>query len=167
MRQLGIFKWLSTIHIELSSYAVRSNLLPIDESCIDLLPGYNPPAPIRTTAMPIQLLVYPSNTTWRITFDSNIIQRPSVSAHITFHEYTMQLEVYRVDVSELHEVAFGSASSITISPLLSRLSFILKFDRGVVKLMLLISVGQEMSQSLTKSFGPLKPGILLHQLQIS
>ena len=41
--------------------ALRSNGLTIDESCINLVPGYSPPAPVR--AMPNAELVYPSNTT--------------------------------------------------------------------------------------------------------
>ena len=125
--------------------AVRSNLLPIDESCIDLLPGYNPPAPIRTTAMPNQQLVYPSNTTWRITFDSNV-QRPSLSAHITFHEYAMQLEVYRIDVSESHEVAFAPANGITMRPdftFTEQTQFYIKFDRGIVNAVDLCRPGNE------------------------
>ena len=125
-------QWNGTILFCFS--AVRSNGLPIDESCIDILPGYNPPAPIPSTAVPNQQLLYPSNTTWHIAFDSDI-ERPSVHAYITFHEYSTQVEVYRIDVSVSQEVTFSPAREITITPSFSfaeQIRFYIALNRGVV-----------------------------------
>ena len=115
--------------------AVRSNGLPIEQSCINLLPGYLPPTPIRSTAMPNQQLVYPSNTTWQVMFDSNV-QRPSVNAYITFHEYTTDLDIYKIDASESQEVVFGpAANEIAIRPnftFAEQIHFFITLDIGVV-----------------------------------
>ena len=114
--------------------AVRSNGLTIDEFCISLLPGYFPPSPIRATATPNQQLVYPSNTTWHIIFDRSI-QRPSRMSYITFHEFSSEQEVYRIDVSQSQEVAFES-NGISITPnfrFTEQTQFNIKFDRAIVR----------------------------------
>ena len=144
--------------------AVRSNGLPIDQSCINLLPGYLPPTPIRSTAMPNQQLVYPSNMTWCIMFDSNV-QRPSVNAYITFHEYTTELDVYQIDASESQEVVFGpTTNEIAIRPnfiFAERIHFFITFDRGIVNGLDHCGPGNE--PITDKNFGPLKLEIQLHR----
>ena len=115
--------------------ALRSNGLTIDESCISLLPGYFPPTPVRATATLNQQLVYPSNTTWRITFNQNI-QRPSRNSYITFHEFNSEQEVYRIDASQSQEVAFEQSNGISITPNFrfnEQTLFSITFDQGIVQ----------------------------------
>ena len=119
--------------------AVRSDSLASDQVCIDLLPGYFPPAPIQMTAVPNQQLVHPSNTTWRITFDM-AIKRPSLAAYIRFFEYHTEDEIYSIDASISQsqdlEVMFEEPNEISITPNFlfeEKTRFYITFDRGVVK----------------------------------
>ncbi|XP_065903921.1 integrin beta-like protein C [Dysidea avara] len=71
--------------------AVNSEGLASEQSCIQLLVGYHPPALLPDTATPNQQLVHSSNTTWYIEFDRNI-QRPVIPSYIIFYEFTSELE---------------------------------------------------------------------------
>ena len=115
--------------------AINSDQLASDQSCINLLPGYYPPAPIRETAMPNQEIIYPSNTTWHITFDADV-ERPSIVAYITFNEYTSDEEIYSIDVSQSPEVTFEQPNTISITPSYTfddQTKFYITFTRGVVQ----------------------------------
>ena len=115
--------------------AVNSDQLASDQSCIELLPGYYPPAPFQETAMPNQELVHPSNTTWHIRFDADI-ERPSIVAYITFNLFTSEEEVYSIDVSQSAEVTFVQPNAIFISPNYTfddQTKFYITFTRGVVQ----------------------------------
>ena len=98
--------------------------------CMHLAVGYHPPAPIADSAN--HQVVYPSNNTLHIMFDMNI-QRPSISAFITF--YKLGAEVYLIDVSLSTEVTFNK-SSLTIVPnytFTEGSGYYITFDRGVVQ----------------------------------
>ena len=67
-------------------------------------------------------------------FDSNV-QRPSISAYITFREYTTQQVVYRIDVSGSQEVVFVPSNGIAIRPnftFTEQAQFYIQFDGGIV-----------------------------------
>ncbi len=115
--------------------AVRSDSIPSDQICIDLLPGYYPPAPVQGTAMPNQEMVHPFNTTWRIRFDTDI-RRPSVIAFITFHEYSSEEEVYRLDASTSTEVTYEYPNVLSFAPnfaFAEEKKFYITFDREIVQ----------------------------------
>ena len=115
--------------------AVGSDRLASDQTCIDLLPGYFPPAPIQATALPNQQLVHPSNTTWRVMFDTEI-ERSSVTAYITFHEYNTEEEVYSIDASQSQEVTFEQPNEISITPgffFTEKTKFYITLEREVVQ----------------------------------
>ena len=115
--------------------AVSSNGLMVNESCINLLPGYYLPSPVQATATPNQQLVYPSNATWHIMFNRTI-RRPSKASYITFHEFNSEQEVYRIDVSQSQEVAFDQSNGISITPNFTfeeQTRFSIMFDRAVVQ----------------------------------
>ena len=95
--------------------AVNSDGLASEQTCIKLLPGHHPPMILQGTAMPNQQLVHPSNTTWRVRFDSEI-ERPSVSAFVSFHDNDNGEVVYKIDSSHSQEVTFDALDEITISP---------------------------------------------------
>ena len=115
--------------------AVNSESLGSNQTCIQLLVGYYPPAPIPNTATPNQQLVYPSNTTWYIEFD-NDVQRSSIPSYIVFHEFTSDLEVYRIDASLSSEVSFAQSVGINITPnhlFTHKEKFYITFNRGIVR----------------------------------
>ena len=115
--------------------AVKSDRLSSDQTCINLLPGYFPPAPIPSTAMPNHQLVHPSNTTWHIRFD-NDIERPSLMAYITFHEYNSEEEVHRIDASRSPEVTYIHPDVLSITPnfiFFEKMHFYITFERGVIQ----------------------------------
>ena len=116
--------------------SVRSDRLSSDQTCIDLLPGYFPPAPIPSTAVPNHQLVHPSNTTWHISFSIDI-QRPSLMAYINFHEYNSEEEVYRIDASRSSdEVNYIHPNMLSITPnfiFSEKMRFYITFNRGVVQ----------------------------------
>ena len=115
--------------------AVNSDKLSSDQICIDLLPGYHPPAPIQQTATPNQELIHPSNTTWHIRFDTEI-EQPSISAYITFNVFMLEDEVYSIDVSQSPEVTFEQPNAISITPnytFADQTKFYIIFARGIVQ----------------------------------
>ena len=115
--------------------AVNSEGLASEQSCIQLLVGYHPPALLPDTATPNQQLVHSSNTTWYIEFDRNI-QRPVIPSYIIFYEFTSELEVYRIDASSSPEVNFDQSRGISIVPsyyFMEKSQFYINFNRGVVR----------------------------------
>ena len=114
----------------LCSVAVNAAGLSSELFCMELAAGYQPPAPILTSAN--HQLVYPSNNTLHIMFDRTI-QRPSTSAFIRF--YKLGEEVYQIDSSLSSEVTFME-SSLTIVPNYNFTigsTYYINFDRGVVE----------------------------------
>ena len=115
--------------------AVRSDRLSSDQICIDLLPGYYPPAPVQETAMPNQEMVHPFNTIWQIRFDTDI-RRSSVVAFITFHEYSSEEEVYRLDASTSTEATYEYPNILSFAPnftFAEEKKFYITFDREIVQ----------------------------------
>ena len=114
--------------------AVNSKGLASEQHCIQLFTGYFPPTPISATATPYQQIVHPSNTTWHIRFNMNI-ERPNISAFITFHEFISESVVHRIDTSLSQEVRFvGSNLSIIPNYIFAEKSkFYINFERGVVQ----------------------------------
>ena len=86
-----------------------------EQTCIQLLAGYLPPAPYPGPSMPNHQEVYPSNATFHIKFDKDI-QRPSDVAFIIFYEFISEVEVYKIDVSSSLEVTFSNSTEITVNP---------------------------------------------------
>lgn len=115
--------------------AINSDHFASDQSYINLLPGYYPPAPIQETAVPNQGMIHSSNATWHITFDTDV-ERPSVVAYIMFNEYTSDEEIYSVNVSQSPEVTFEQPNVISITPNYTfddQAKFYITFTRGVVQ----------------------------------
>ena len=115
--------------------AINSAGLSSEQTCIKLLPGQLPPAPIKSTATPNSQLVYSSNTTWYIHFDVEI-HRPMMVALITFHELDTEREVYRIDASSSPEVTFKQPNRISITPrhiFAEKTNFYINFERGIVQ----------------------------------
>ena len=115
--------------------AVNSHGQSSEQTYIQLLPGHLAPVPVQATASPNQQLVAPSNTTWRIAFDTDI-ERPSVVAFITFHEFNAGDEVFRIDSSQSQEVVFEMSNEISITPnylFTEKQTFYINFERGIVQ----------------------------------
>ena len=115
--------------------AVGSDLQASGQTCIDLLTGYFPPAPVPATNVPYQQLVHPSNTTWRVRFDANI-QRSSITANIKFREYSSEEEVYSIDASQSQEVFFEYSNGLSVTPnflFTEKTRYYITFDRQVVQ----------------------------------
>lgn len=117
--------------------AVGSDSQSSQQTCIDLLAGYFPPAPLPDTVQPNQQqLVHPSNnTTWRVRFDASI-ERSSIVATITFHEYTSAEKIYSIDASQSQEVTFEHSNRLSITPRFSfaeKTRYYITFDRHVVQ----------------------------------
>ncbi len=117
--------------------ATSSTGLSSSQVCIMLLPGYTSPAPVQGTATPNGEVVHPSNTTWHIRFDRNVM-RPSTTAYIVFHEVETNMEVYRIDTSSSSEVIFDAVIAGEISirpsyPFEEKTQFYIILERGVVQ----------------------------------
>ena len=115
--------------------AMNSEGLASEQTCLQLLPGYYPPTPLQTTAVPNRQLVHPSNTTWSIRFDM-AITRPSVVSYITFNDFNTEEEVYRIDTSLSQEVRYVESNRITITPsynFMEKTKYYIVFERGVVQ----------------------------------
>ena len=96
---------------------------------------HTPPMLVNDSAMPNQQLVHPSNTTWHARFDKEI-QRPSLTAFITFHDYDTGKEVYRIDASLSPEVSYNKSDEITIRPnhiFAEEKRYYINLGRGVVQ----------------------------------
>ena len=114
--------------------AINSEGLASEQNCIQLLPGHFPPTPVQATARPHLELVHPSNTTWYISFDMDI-ERPSVAAFITFHEFNSESQVYKIDTSLSQEVRFEESNELSITPnyrFAEQTRFYINFERGIV-----------------------------------
>ena len=114
---------------------INSKGLASEQYCIQLLTGHSPPVPVQATATPHQQLVHPSNTTWRIMFNMGI-QRPSMTAFITFHEFFTENLVYSIDASSSQEVRFEDSNELSITPSYifdEKRMFYVNFGRGVVQ----------------------------------
>ena len=121
--------------IPLCFRAINSKDLASEEYCIQLLMGQDPPAPIQATATPHQQLVHPSNSTWRIMFNMDI-ERPSMAAFITFHEFLSENVVYSIDTSSSQEVRFEDSNELSITPSYifnENSMFYINFERGIVQ----------------------------------
>ena len=115
--------------------AINSKGLASERYCIQLLTGHSPLAPVQATATPHQQLVHPSNITWRIMFNKGI-QRPSMTAFITFHEFFTENLVYSIDASSSQEVRFEDSNELSITPSYifdEKRMFYISFGRGVVQ----------------------------------
>lgn len=107
--------------------AINSDGLSSEQRCIEFYPGVFPPKPIQLT--------HPSKTTWNIVFDKSI-QRPSISAYITFYRVDTDEEVYKIDASLSAEVIFKEPNEILVTPNYSftnEQEYYIKFERGVAK----------------------------------
>ena len=128
--------------------AINSIGLASEQICIQLLSGYLPPVPIQVSAMPNRnnnIIVHPSNTTWQISFDRGI-QRPSESSFITFHEFTTEVIVYKIDVSLSQEVKYTNSNVMVVTPKYAfseKKLFYVNFDRKVVQGLLGCGPGSE------------------------
>ena len=124
--------------------ALNSVGIASEQICIQLLSGYLPPVPIQVSAMPNHQLVHPSNTTWHVTFDRRI-ERPSKSSFITFHEFTTEVIVYKIDVSLSQEVKYTNSNMMVVTPSYSfpEESIYVNFDRQIVQGLLGCGPGNE------------------------
>ena len=116
--------------------AISSTGISSIQVCIELLPGYNVPAPIPETAVPNMGSFYPCDTTitWNVIFDKDV-ERSSTSAYITFHEFDTDVVVHRIDTSSSSEVVFVNGSMIALTPdhiFQENEEYYINFDRGVV-----------------------------------
>ena len=112
--------------------AVNSNRIASTQTCIQLFAGRS--SPLLVLAVPNQQLVDPSNTTWNLTFDKDI-ERPSVAAFISFHDFNTEEEVYRIDSSSSSEVSFEQSNGIAIKPnytFAANTRFYITLERGIV-----------------------------------
>ena len=112
--------------------AVNSEGLASEQSCLEFLTGQYPPT---LHPFPGRPKVHPSDTILSIRIDGNI-QRPMKIAFIRFHDFILEEEVYKIDVSLSQEVIFNSSTEITILPnyiFTERNSYYLSFDRGIVQ----------------------------------
>ncbi len=115
--------------------AINSDGLGSEQTCIQLFPGQHPPMPVQDSAIPNQQVVHPSNTTWHIRFDMDI-QRPSVVAYITFHDFETEEVVYIINSSESQEVVFGRSDGMSVSPthvFEEKKRFYINLERSVVQ----------------------------------
>ena len=125
---------LNQVHIFCYT-AVNSAGSASEQTCIQLLAGYLPPAPYPGPAIPNHQIVYPSNATFHINFDKDI-QHPSKTAYIIFHEYISEAEVYRIDTSSSSEVTFSSITGITVKPnyvFAEKLIYYIVLNEGIVQ----------------------------------
>ena len=114
--------------------ATNSAGVSTSQICINLLPGYNAPAPIPDTAAPKMVLVHSADTIWWVNFDRGI-ERPSTSSYITFHEFDTDDVVHRIDTSSFSEVVFANGSMIVLMPdhvFEENREFYINFDGEVV-----------------------------------
>lgn len=113
--------------------AVGSDSQTSEQNCIDLLPGYFPPAPL---SFPNRQLVHPSNnTTWRVRFDTDI-KRSSFVSNIKFHQYVTEEVVYSIDASQSQLVAVEHPDVLTFTPMFSfaeKTRYYITFDRQIVQ----------------------------------
>ena len=114
--------------------ASNSAGLSTSQICIELLPGYNAPAPLPDTAAPNMALVHSADVIWRVNFDRDI-ERPSTSAYIIFHEFETDVVVHRIDTYSSSEVVFSNGSMIVLTPdhvFEENREYYINFNRGVV-----------------------------------
>ena len=132
--------WTPTINQQNQTHlfcftAVGSDRIAGDQTCIDLLPGHYPPEPISSTAYPNNQLVFPSNTTFQVTFNMAIV-RPSLSASVSFHEFHSDQVVYNIDASNSSTVLFEHTNILSFTPTFvfeEKMRFYITFERGVVQ----------------------------------
>ena len=108
--------------------------LSTSQSCIQLLPGHSPPSPVQDSAMPNMALVYPYKPMFQIDFDMPV-ERPSISALITFHEFDTGRVTYEINVLSQVEVEFANASRIILTPnymFEEKTAYYINLERGVV-----------------------------------
>ena len=115
--------------------AVNSVGLSSEQTCIQILAGYLPPAVIQGSAIPNHLMVYAFNATFHINFDKDI-QRPSQSALIIFYEFISEIEVYRIDASSSSEVVLNNITEIFVKPnyvFTEKNTYYILFNEGIVQ----------------------------------
>ena len=106
-----------------------------EQTCIQLLVGYSPPAPYPGSQIPNQLRVYPSNATFNITFDKDI-HRPPQSAFVIFYEFISEAEVYRIDTFSSFEVTFSQSTEMRVKPsykFTEKSIYYIVFNEGIVQ----------------------------------
>ena len=115
--------------------AVNSAGSASEQTCIQILAGYLPPAPYPGPPIPNHQMVYAFNATFHINFDEDI-QRSSKTAFIIFYEFISEVEVYRIDASSPLEVTFSNATEITIKPnyvFTEKAIYYILFNEGIVQ----------------------------------
>ena len=136
--------------------AVNSVGLASEQICVQFLSGYLPPMPIQVSTTPDRQLVHPSNTTWHVSFDRGI-KRPSRSSFITFHEFTSEVIVYKIDVSLSQEIKYIDPNIMTVTPSYSfpeKSVFYVTLDRRIVQG--LLECGPENEPVADKNFWTFK-----------
>ena len=115
--------------------ATNSGGLSTSQSCVQLLPGLSPPAPIPETASPNMVAnVHPSNPSFGVEFNKQV-QRTSFPAFITFHEFVTGVAVYHINASSETEMVFENSTEIILRPnywFEEVTQYYITFDRGVV-----------------------------------
>ena len=115
--------------------AINSIGAASEQTCIQLLAGYLPPAPYPGPATPNHQMVYAFNATFHINFDKDI-QRSSKTAFIIFYEFTSEVEVYRIDAFSSTEVTFSNPTEITVKPnfvFMENTIYYILFNEGIVQ----------------------------------
>ena len=115
--------------------AQNSYGLTSEQRCIQIDAGILPPEPNKTSLLPANgKTVPPSNTTWSVEFTKDI-QRPTVTAYITFHSATSNSAVHQIDTSVSLEVSYVQSNKLVITPNYNfpeDKSFYITFERDVV-----------------------------------
>ena len=117
--------------------AVNSNGLGNEQSCIQLMAGYYPPAPIAGADSPNQHLVHPLNVTLQILFNKEI-QRPSKTAFVIIYEFSSNVEIYKIDASLSLEININQNQSaiLKITPtyhFIEKKGYYINFEKDAVR----------------------------------
>ena len=114
--------------------ATNSGGLSSSQVCVELLSGLTAPTPIQESATPNMESVYPFNTTWCITFDK-LIERPSITAYVTFHDSDTDVVVYEINTTSSSEIEFKNGNQIILTPnyiFEEKKEYYINLDRAVV-----------------------------------
>ena len=125
--------------------AINSGGLSSSQVCIELLPGLTAPTPIPGSATPNMEEIDPSGTAWCIEFD-RVIERPLITAYITFHDADSDVIVYSIDTSSSSEIAFQNETKIALTPSYifeQNKAYYINIDRAAVVGVGMCGVGNE------------------------
>ena len=115
--------------------ATNTGRLSSSQSCVQLLPGHFPPAPLAGTASPnMATNVHPSQHSFQVEFDRPV-KRTSFPAFISFHEFNTGALVYQINASSEVEIALENSTKIILTPnykFEEVTKYYITFDRGVV-----------------------------------